>query len=759
MSVSPYLFKTSQLQKTYTSSSTVDEPTLHYRGLRIPRGGFIAIIGESGTGKTTLLNMLGGLDAPDKIEAPSIEIDLGDGPINIVKNPDTYPRTSVGYIFQEGYLLHNATVGMNIALPMIQKGHDVTRQDLEPIFQDIKLPTEFLDRRAWQLSGGQSRRIAFARAVSHNPKLIIADEPTNDLDSRLANKLIQWLKNWSQQQPDRTVLWITHDLKQAAANADGIIILRKGSEGLDYPLKNPGNEELIKQWIYGEKEIAPEYQKELDLQTEQTESATKPESGTKYLIKFKAMLKVALAEIFNRQRALNNGPLNAKLSLAGQNTKPARVPIHNWISSFGQWSSANVLILITLLALMGILSGVMITQHFDRSINDPRNCHILITGKVANRARISDPLSKSEIQRLSKRPWEKEKTNHSNSSDDTESDFPLASCTTGPAAFGRRDAREFDIALAQDGHCLDSNESVRLLITEPYEPILQKISLLDRDDKPQYSLAHYFRNIHSFPQTNEIYLTSDIEEALLKEKNKTLLEQQICIVDYNRGWKEIYTVKGIVDDLPSGGRQIFHAYITEEAYQALRRRTGNNLLEGFTDVAVYFSSSDVDRVKKYLDKLELIYVEDNLTKIRNLMRSSVIFKGIVLTILIAIGFLLIFFIAMSVHNYLLMNAKSFAVLKSFGLSRRFMIGILVLQFTIGWLVSIFILAIITILASLFLLPWLVPITGLELSHEIIGISFIGAIVIVFSVGFVVSLGIVMDWWNKNQYVSDLLKST
>jgi ABC-type lipoprotein export system ATPase subunit len=751
MSVSPYLFKTSQLQKTYTSSSTVDEPTLHYRGLRIPRGGFIAIIGQSGTGKTTLLNMLGGLDAPDKIEAPSIEIDLGNGPINIVKKPDAYPRSSVGYIFQEGYLLLNATVGMNIALPMIQKGHDVTRQDLEPIFQDIKLPTEFLNRRAWQLSGGQSRRVAFARAVSHNPKLILADEPTNDLDSRLANELIQWLKNWCQQEPDRTILWVTYDLKPAAANADGIIILRNGSE--DYPLKNPGNEELIKQWVYGEKEIAPEYQIELELQTEQTENTTKPDSGSKY-IKFKAMLKVALAEIFSRQSALNNGPLNAKLSLAGQNTKPARVPVFNWFSSFGQWSSAIVLILITLLALMGILSGEMITQHFDRSINDPRNCHILITGNIA---RISDPLSKSEIQRLSERHWEK--TSHS--SNDTESNeiYPLASCTTGPAAFGRRDAREFDIALAQDGQCLHSDESVRLLITEPYEPILQKILLLDADEQAQYSLAHYFRNVHIFPQTNEIYLTSDIEKALLKEKNKTLLEQQICIVDYNRGWKEIYTVKGIVDDLPSGGRQIFHAYITEEAYQALRRRTGDNLLEGFTDVAVYFSSSDVDRVKKYLDKLELVYVEDNLTKIRNLMLSSVIFKGIVSTILIVIGFLLIFFIAMSVHNYLLMNAKSFAVLKSFGLSKRFMTGILVLQFTIGWLVSIFILAIVTFLTSLFLLAWLVPITGLELSHEIVGISFIVAIVGVFSVGLIVSLEIVRRWWNKNQYVSDLLKST
>ena len=775
-----YLFNTSKLQKTYTEdtspSATIDaliQSKLCYCGLRIPRGRFIAIIGESGTGKTTLLNMLGGLDAPDTIDGKtSIEIDLGSGPVDIVKNPDAYPHSSVGYIFQEGYLLLNATVGMNIALPMIQKGHDVTQQNLEPIFQNLKLPIDFLERRAWQLSGGQAQRIAFARAVSHNPKLIIADEPTNDLDYRLANNMIHWLKDWCQQKSDRTVLWVTHDLEQAATHADGIIILRNGSEGFGYPLKNPSVEklELIKQWVYGE-DIASEYQIPLD-SSEKIDKAATPENDkpvSSSYVKFKAMAKVAMAEIFSRQSALKDkrlsAPLNAKLSLAVAEpdgepnpVKVEPVSLLSWLRTFGQWSSVFVLILTTLLALMGILSWTMITQHFDRSVNDPRNCHILVTGK-ANLGR--DPLSKSEIKHLSNRPWEIKtaKTGYSQQTGDMEDDaiFPKVSCNIGPAAFGRRDARAFDIALTQDGKCLPSKESVRLLITEPYEPILQKIFWLNADKQPQYSLAHFFKEVHLFPQTDEIYLTADIENALVKDK--TLLGQQICLVDYNRGWNEVYTVKGIVDDLPSGGRQIFHAYLTEETYQALRRRTGNNLLESFTDVAIYFSGSDVVRVKEYLDKLDLVYVEDNITKIRNMMDSSVIFSTIVFMVIFVIGLLLIFFIAMSVYNYLLMNAKSFAVLKSFGISKEFITGILVLQFSIGWLVSTAILAIIVFLASVFFLPLLVSITGLDfLTHEIVaifGIASLGVIVI----GLLVSWWIVKRWWKHNKYVSELLKST
>jgi putative ABC transport system ATP-binding protein len=771
-----YLFKTSKLQKTYTKeedtspSATIDaliQSKLCYCGLHIPRGRFIAIIGESGTGKTTLLNMLGGLDAPDTIDGKtSIEIDLGNGPVDIVKNPDAYPHSSVGYIFQEGYLLLNATVGMNIALPMIQKGHDVTQQNLEPIFQNLKLPIDFLERRAWQLSGGQAQRIAFARAVSHNPKLIIADEPTNDLDYRLANKMIHWLKEWCQQESDRTVLWVTHDLEQAATHADGIIILRNGSEGFGYPLKNPNVEkrELIKQWVYGE-DIASEYQIPLD-SSEIIDKAATPENDkpvSSSYVKFKAMSKVALAEIFSHQSALKDkrlsAPLNAKLSLAGKKDQNrAKVNLWSLFRTFGQWSSVIVLILITLLALMGILSWSIMTQHFDRSVNDPRNCHILVTGK-ANLSR--DPLSKREIKELSQRPWEVKK-DHSKPIDDMESNaiYPSASCNDGPATFGRRDARAFDIALAQEGKCLPSDETVRLLITEPYEPILQKIFLLDADEQAQDSLYHFFREVHTFPQTDEIYLTSDIENALLKEKNKTLLGQQVCLADFNRGWDEVYTVKGIVDDLPSGGRQIFHAYITEETYQALRRETGNNLLESFTDVAIYFSGSDVDSVKKHLDEHELVYVEDNFTKIRNMITSSIMFKAIILMVIIVIGVLLIFFISMSVNNYLEKNAKSFAVLKSFGISKRFITGILVLQFSIGWLVSTMFLAIIAFLASVFFRPWLVSITGLDfLTHQVIfnkfGIASVGVIII----GWFVSWIIVKHWWKQNQYVSELLKST
>lgn len=136
------------------------------------------------------------------------------------------------------------------------------------------------------------------------------------------------------------------------------------------------------------------------------------------------------------------------------------------------------------------------------------------------------------------------------------------------------------------------------------------------------------------------------------------------------------------------------------------------------------------------------------------------FKAIVLTVISLIGGLLIFFIAMSVYNYLVINAKSFAVLKSFGISKGFMTGILILQFSIGWLISTILLAIITILSSIFFRPWLISMTGLDtLTHQIVAINFGIASSMVIIVGLVVSWLIVGRWWKQNQYVSEVLKSS
>ena len=134
------------------------------------------------------------------------------------------------------------------------------------------------------------------------------------------------------------------------------------------------------------------------------------------------------------------------------------------------------------------------------------------------------------------------------------------------------------------------------------------------------------------------------------------------------------------------------------------------------------------------------------------------FKAIVLTVISLIGGLLIFFIAMSVYNYLLINAKSFAVLKYFGISKGFMTGILILQFSIGWLVLTILLAIITILSSIFFRPWLISMTGLDtLTHQIVALNFGIANGAVIIVGLFVSWWIVGRWWKQNKYVIDCFR--
>ncbi|HNZ98496.1 ABC transporter ATP-binding protein [Ruminococcus sp.] len=215
------ILKTEKLTKQYGEG---ENALLAVNGidLEIRKGEFVAITGESGSGKTTLLNCLGSLDRPT---SGSIIFDgrditgLSDNALS------AYRRRSIGFIFQNFNLIPVLNVEENIVLPL---NLDNTPPDMEYLDELLRLTGLDSKRRNFphELSGGQQQRVAFARALVHKPQLILADEPTGNLDSKNSREIISILKN-SIKKYDQTLILITHD-GSIAAQADRICRITDG---------------------------------------------------------------------------------------------------------------------------------------------------------------------------------------------------------------------------------------------------------------------------------------------------------------------------------------------------------------------------------------------------------------------------------------------------------------------------------------------------------------------------------------------------
>lgn len=186
-------------------------------------GKLYAIMGKSGSGKTTLLSLLSGLD------------NCTDGSINFEGNPlsqidrDKYRAESIGVIFQGYNLLTNATAVENIVLSMnISKTKDVGKKKVAyELLDKVGIDKETADRKILKLSGGEQQRVGIARALSHNPDIIIADEPTGNLDNDTENNIMSILKSLAHDE-NKCVVVVTHS-KKVSAYADVLLGLIKGS--------------------------------------------------------------------------------------------------------------------------------------------------------------------------------------------------------------------------------------------------------------------------------------------------------------------------------------------------------------------------------------------------------------------------------------------------------------------------------------------------------------------------------------------------
>lgn len=209
------------LTKTYGSGQTLVK-ALDQVDLKIQKGQFVAIVGSSGSGKSTLLHMLGGVDSPT---SGKIWIEDTDIAGLSEKNRAVFRRRKVGLIYQFYNLIPTLDVRQNILLPMLLDGQKVDESRLRELAETLGL-TGRLSHLPSQLLGGQQQRAAIGRALIYRPAILLADEPTGNLDRKNSEEILGLLKI-SNQKYAQTILLITHDEK-LALEADRIITIEDG---------------------------------------------------------------------------------------------------------------------------------------------------------------------------------------------------------------------------------------------------------------------------------------------------------------------------------------------------------------------------------------------------------------------------------------------------------------------------------------------------------------------------------------------------
>lgn len=207
--------------------------------LQIKEGEFVAILGPSGSGKSTMMNLIGSLDVPTK---GKILLDHQD--ISTLSESDLAQirGKKIGFIFQSFNLINNLTAKENVMLPMIFQGYSVEERNhrANKLMEMVEL-SERMGHAPNELSGGQQQRVAIARALANDPEVILADEPTGNLDTKTGEKVMDFLNKLHNQ--GKTIIIVTHDPNLAIENASTTYWLKDGK--IDKITKKKGKNKIV----------------------------------------------------------------------------------------------------------------------------------------------------------------------------------------------------------------------------------------------------------------------------------------------------------------------------------------------------------------------------------------------------------------------------------------------------------------------------------------------------------------------------------
>jgi hypothetical protein len=217
------ILKVSNLEKIYKGK--VSFKALENINMEVSKGEFVAIMGPSGSGKSTFLNTISTIDKPT---GGSVLI-AGSNPYEMNSTQlSTFRRKELGFVFQQFNLINTLTVGENIILPLTLDKVPVRKMNIKlKEISELLGITHLLHKRTYEISGGQAQRVAIARAVINNPSILLADEPTGNLDSKAAKDVMKLFKKLNESM-NVTIIMVTHD-PNIAAYSDKTYIIKDGN--------------------------------------------------------------------------------------------------------------------------------------------------------------------------------------------------------------------------------------------------------------------------------------------------------------------------------------------------------------------------------------------------------------------------------------------------------------------------------------------------------------------------------------------------
>jgi len=664
------------LKRTYHSATEGDQLELAFPDTEICVGRRYALLGVSGSGKSTFLNLIAGLDRPDPNPkaAPEIVYQFADGNTFDMANARTpFPRGRLGFVFQEGHLVSDASAGINAGLPGLLNGIARPEADLKKYMSALQLPSDTPGREAWRLSGGQKQRVALLRALFHCPEIIFADEPTSSLDGRTAEGIMQLLVRYQEQHPSRTLFWATHDLALAHKFATDFLIVRKPDSG-PVELVACGHESLdaIKAKVYA---YAGKMDVEVPVIPAGPERTAKPGEAVRTEVPY-TEAKVGSSLTFARRASRYSqsqighlGRWMGSIEGAGPPVLRGILEIGRLSRRFSDYTVAAVVGLSILMLSFVFLSLWTMSDVRDRAMSDPQACHVVASLRdVQTSGAIAEELTPSLIERINdEAPWRSAVNGWLPQGD-------INPCGEAADLVFGRNTTTLTLGINRDGQC-ESVIQPKTLVANLAEPAISAARVYVGGESEPRELGDVvpqaMKKLRITPGMSltgdEIFVTDGFRELLSKapgipSKYPELTSAQLSGLDLCVADNRPLRVGGIISGLPQSRGLPYMALVGTGSL-------ASSQIDTFEQAVFYTHVNNAEKLWGYLLAKGFGFAPDD---IRRMIAAGERFRAINALIWIVGGVMLatsFFFLFTSVTAFMEKNAKSNAVLRAYGLTK------------------------------------------------------------------------------------------